>query len=751
MPQTQDDAAILAALRPIISRCRTDQTASRVPGKPSTWPKDGRLTKGMLQKHLNGGPYRGVCPIKAGDSHTMLALFDLDSHKGATPWPEMQAVGLQLFEALENAGCYPLAFRSSGGKGIHIYVFWGEPQDAYSVRQYMRGILAACGYADGCKGVADKQIEVFPKQDSVPAEGFGSMFILPLAGASEPLEPMSGLDPMGREYITQMAVRDSLPVPILLKPERPARAPGDMPADLKTLVDALAAIPNAGDQELDYDTWLAVCMAIHAENDGPDGLSLAHEFSARSSKYAAETLEYKWASFTAVKTGGVTVGTVYKLARAAGWQEDASDDFEALPPAVAGAPGQCITGTCPATLADDVPLPSFERNKHGVILATPGNLEMALGRPDFTGHQVAFDDFRAALMISPPGTVDQWREFADADYQSLRIDLARRSFEQVPHEAIRLAVQHHAHSCRIDSAILWLRSLKWDGVPRVNNFFTTYFNSEDSEYATAVSRYVWTASAGRVLVPGIQADMMAVLISGQGTGKTSSVSAMAPHIDHFCELSFDERDDNQSRKMRGKLIAEVAEMKGLQGRDEDAIKTFISRRVEEWTPKYKEFAIKFPRRLQLIGTINHEEFLSDITGNRRFCPLRVGEADPDRIARDRDQLWAEGATIFESLGNVDFAAAERLAAERHAGHMIRDEWESRVAAWLIAEELDGVCNGDRPDLQILHVAVEALCVPLAQCDKRVANRIGKILHVLGYENAFTRVDDKVQRCWRKRL
>src|SRR5574341_691468 len=57
---------LIAALRPLTSRVRTDVTAAKEVGeKHSTWRRVP-LTDERLAQHLNGGPARGVCPIVAG-------------------------------------------------------------------------------------------------------------------------------------------------------------------------------------------------------------------------------------------------------------------------------------------------------------------------------------------------------------------------------------------------------------------------------------------------------------------------------------------------------------------------------------------------------------------------------------------------------------------------------------------------------------------------------------------------------------
>src|SRR5690606_14634369 len=114
-----------------------------------------------------------------------------------------------------------------------------------------------------------------------------------------------------------------------------------------------------------------------------------------------------------------------------------------------------------------------------------------------------------------------------------------------------------------------------------------------------------------------KADMAPILVGQQGAGKSTAVAAMAPAPEFFAEISFSEKDEDLARKMRGRLVAEIGELRGLHTREQEAIKAFVSRTHENWIPKYREFAVQFPRRLVFIGTTNKDEFLADETGNRR--------------------------------------------------------------------------------------------------------------------------------------
>lgn len=176
----------VAALMPLVERMHRGHCWLKTPDGPRRLAEP--FTEFMLAEHCAGRKAYGLCPIAPGESTCRVALLDFDSHKGETPFDEMLRVARNVAFALEQEGHAPLLWRSSGGRGIHLYLLWDEPQDAYSVRAMLVDTLALFGLKNGDGGVAAGEVEVFPKQSEVPADGFGNMFILPLAGKSEFLE-----------------------------------------------------------------------------------------------------------------------------------------------------------------------------------------------------------------------------------------------------------------------------------------------------------------------------------------------------------------------------------------------------------------------------------------------------------------------------------------------------------------------------------------------------------------------------------
>lgn len=377
-------------------------------------------------------------------------------------------------------------------------------------------------------------------------------------------------------------------------------------------------------------------------------------------------------------------------------------------------------------------LPPFARDRLGRILATINNATMAIRRPDITGIEVRSDDFRDEIMFSVIGRA-QWQPFGDSDYARLRITLETKGFRPISRELIRDVVHLVAGENQFDSAIEWLTPLPWDGTPRVESFLINYLSAQDSPYVRAVGRYLWSALAGRVMEPGVKADMAPILVGAQGLGKSRAVAAIAPGPEFFTEVNLQERDVDLSRLMRGRLVGEIGELRGLNTKDLEAIKAFITRTHENWIPKYKEFATTFPRRLVFIGTTNKDEFLADETGNRRWLPVKVGSVDVAAIVRDRLQLWAEGREHFLARG-IDWQDVEALSAPIHEEHTIRDPWEQAISDWLTqAHPLTGVVPASEPFLRISDVLRFALGFENKQVGRRDEMRVGTALRGLGYQ------------------
>lgn len=414
---------------------------------------------------------------------------------------------------------------------------------------------------------------------------------------------------------------------------------------------------------------------------------------------------------------------------AVGYQEDVAQAFEVIEAPVE-------EGGLPE---DEERLPGFDREKNGAIKAHINNVVAGVASRKAAGMVVAYDEFRDEIMWGPGGH-DGWQRFQDVDYTRLQMRLERWGFKPLSREMLRAAVEEVARRNAFDSAIVWLRHKvpAWDGCLRIDTFLRDYWGVEDNAYTRGVSMYIWTALAGRVLEPGCKADMVPIFVGAQGCGKSTGVARLAPTEEVFAEISLHEKEDDLSRRIKGRMVVELGELRGLHTRELEAIKAWITRRVEAWVPKYKEFATQYARRCIFFGTTNQEQFLADSTGNRRWLPVRVGKIRS--FADDLEQLWAEARETFLRDG-VQYGV-ESLAGDAHEEHTIVDPWIESIRKWLITPDaLAGDTPGDREFLTVAEVAERALGLDLRRATARNDQmRLGEILRTrFGYERVRRRV------------
>ena len=98
--------------------------------------------------------------------------------------------------------------------------------------------------------------------------------------------------------------------------------------------------------------------------------------------------------------------------------------------------------------------------------------------------------------------------------------------------------------------------------------------------------------------------------------------------------------------LRGKWLIEVGELAAMLKADPEGTKHFISRRIEQYTPKYGRSEVKEPRQCLFVGTTNDDDYIRDVTGGRRYWPVSVTKIDIDALAAMREQMFAEAVAAY---------------------------------------------------------------------------------------------------------
>lgn len=320
--------------------------------------------------------------------------------------------------------------------------------------------------------------------------------------------------------------------------------------------------------------------------------------------------------------------------------------------------------TTPHLTQEPPPIP--DRNiETGLIRCTDRALRVAVEYPAILGWDVTYDTFRHQMQIrrhDDPN--DLWRPMQDEDHTEFAVALNNAGMTTVNDTKLRSALRWTAKKHSKDEAQEWINALKWDGEDRISRIPQDVLGVDESPYHISVMQYLFSALAGRLITPGVKADMVVILQGTQGLRKSTMVKLLEPLPNSFAVHDFATSDADAARKLRGKSVVEIEELKGLSTKDDESIKAWITTTEDEWIPKYQEFATAAKRRFVPIATSNPKRVLSDATGNRRWLPISVCQNKPyidtDFIKANNHQLWAQGAHMYREHG-VMWQEAERLA------------------------------------------------------------------------------------------
>lgn len=280
------------------------------------------------------------------------------------------------------------------------------------------------------------------------------------------------------------------------------------------------------------------------------------------------------------------------------------------------------------------------------------------------------------------------RGWGDADFANLKVYLSQYygiySPQKVKDALVAVATSRAFHPIKD-----YLEELpQWDGVERVEALLRDYLGADDSEYTRAITRKTLVAAIARVYKPGIKFDNVLILNGPQGIGKSLLFNRLGGRWFSDALTLTDMRDKAGAEKLQGYWILELGELAGMRKTDVETVKSFITREDDKYRVAYGVYVESHQRQCIIVGSTNAETgFLRDVSGNRRFWPVRVtGECDKkpwDLEKSDIAQLWAEAKIYYEKGEKLYLDKnLKALAEEQQAEAMEEDDREGIVREYL---------------------------------------------------------------------
>lgn len=298
-------------------------------------------------------------------------------------------------------------------------------------------------------------------------------------------------------------------------------------------------------------------------------------------------------------------------------------------------------------------------DEHGKVLQTVKNFEVVLENDSRFVGKIGFNEFSRQMSLTGSVPWDllnnscrAWGNHDDsALFSIIQTDYGLRNRNDYFDSVKIVSMRNKFHPVRN-----LLDSLPWKGIGHIKRLLVDYLGAEETEYQYQVLKLWILGAVSRIYKPGFKFDYTLILLGPQGLGKSTFLRLMAL-MDEWYNDSLDNLDsDKTAQSLMGSWIIELAELKSLARTSGgiDSIKRFLTAQQDKFRAPYERRAEIIQRQCVFSGTTNHEEFLQDLTGNRRFLIVEVGINKPNKslfapeVVEDIKAAWAEAVHIFKT-------------------------------------------------------------------------------------------------------
>lgn len=349
---------------------------------------------------------------------------------------------------------------------------------------------------------------------------------------------------------------------------------------------------------------------------------------------------------------------------------------------------------------------------------------------------IAYDSFAqeiVKLKPTPFGTpAGKWEANDD---RHLGLWLAQRERIVIKGDGpIAAGVSMVAHEARFHPVREYLSGLKWDGVPRLDRWLADYLSAKPlvagEEYLQIAGSRFLIGAVARMFEPGCKMDTMLVFEGKQGKGKSTAIKILGGSW--FSDSTLDLSNKDCYMALNGVWFQEIGEMDAFSRAESTRVKAFITSPEDKYREPYERREIRRPRQVVFTGTTNQDEYLKDMTGNRRFWPVRIdGEIDLTALRENRDQLFAEAVARYKAGEPWHLSKVEehQFFIPEQDQRAVDDPWVEKVADWIERGEAKMF------EFTAAVLLEKAIGVDLSRegATKASTMHLAQVMKVLGYE------------------
>lgn len=209
---------------------------------------------------------------------------------------------------------------------------------------------------------------------------------------------------------------------------------------------------------------------------------------------------------------------------------------------------------------------------------------------------------------------------------------------------------------------------EWDGKDYIEQLAKTLKTEEKPEEWYKFLK-MWLVGIIATATWAGHSQIMLTLVGAQGDGKSKWLERLIPEVlqpyGSSSRINFNEKDGFQF--LTNMFMIRLDEFDQYRGKEPAMIKDFVSQSTATFRPPYGRRPGRFPRSASFCATSNNMDFLTDMTGNRRFLIYNVSNVD---------YLHGVNIDMVYSQAQALFKAGERYWLDKEEIHVINDANEN---------------------------------------------------------------------------
>jgi len=189
----------------------------------------------------------------------------------------------------------------------------------------------------------------------------------------------------------------------------------------------------------------------------------------------------------------------------------------------------------------------------------------------------------------------------------------------------------------------------WDKEKDYIEMLASTITTTNDEFWHVAFKKWFVAMVGSLLEDKVINHTFLVFTGNQGIGKTTWLNNLVPSAlnNYFFTGAINPSNKDSMIQLCENMIINIDELQGLRPSDIEALKALITSKELKIRRPYAVNHETLPHRASFVGSVNSKEFLSDVTGNRRFLCFDIQTIEYNHIV-PLDKVYAQAISLFSS-------------------------------------------------------------------------------------------------------